>query len=96
MPVPAVFEIIDKTGKTIRLTKGQWLHIVQEHPQAANIDEMKEALWTPTIIMNSPYDTTVRWYYRFDKQRRQYLLVSVKYLNGNGFIITAYHVRNIK
>jgi hypothetical protein len=43
-------------------------------------------------------DTNVRYYYKYYKNRKskaKYLRVIVKYLNGEGFIITAYFVIGI-
>ena len=52
-------------------------------------------------IKITPYnlDEKINYYYRYFKNRKspaKYLLVIVKYLNGHGFIITAYFVRSIK
>jgi len=44
------------------------------------------------------YDENVRYYYRYYKNiesSAKNLLVVVKYLNGEGFVITAYFVRSI-
>jgi len=30
------FEIVDKTGRKIRLTRKQWSHIRQDHPEIEN------------------------------------------------------------
>ena len=35
-----IFEIIDKTGRKIKLTKEQWKHIKREHPEIEE-DEIK-------------------------------------------------------
>jgi len=90
------FEIKDKTGRIIRLSKEQWLHI-QKHPEMSNQSEqIKETLEIPTVITGFEFDEQVRFYYRFYKEKKQYLLVMVKYLNGEGFIITAFYTDKIK
>jgi len=38
----------------------------------------------------------VRFYYKFYKNLSKYLLVSVKYLNGEGFVITAFYTSKIE
>jgi hypothetical protein len=66
---------------------------------AGNIELLKETLQKPQKIRISKYDQNVRWYYKYDKARKssaRYLLVSVKYLNGDGFIITAFYTRKIQ
>ncbi|MBS3148057.1 hypothetical protein J4219_04185 [Candidatus Woesearchaeota archaeon] len=91
-----VFDVVDERGKIIHLNIERWKHITQEHPGITNPQALIDTLLSPQIIKTSSYDDRVRWYYRRHKQRKAYLLVSVKYLNGHGFIITAYFVRNIK
>ena len=94
------FEFKDKNGKTIYLTKERWLHINVEHPEIANyLKEFNEILSKPTKIVNYLYDNKVKYYYKYFKDRKEkskHLLVIVKYLNGEGFIITSYFVRTIK
>lgn len=92
-----LFEVVDKTKRKIRLTKEQWTHIVQEHPTINNVEEIKLTLTEPIKIKPSKYDPEkVRWYYRFNKEKKRYMLVAVRYLNGEGFVITTYYLRNIK
>ncbi len=91
-----MLEIKDKTGRKIRLTKESWKHITNEHPEITDFEEIKQTLINPLTIKTSTYNTDVRWYYRLNKERKRYLMVSVKYLNGEGFVITAYYMRKIK
>ena len=92
-----IFEIVDKTKRKIRLTKEQWKHIVHEHPTINNVEEIKLTLIEPLKIRPSKHNPEqVSWYYRFNKEKKRYMLVAVRYLNGDGFIITTYYMRNIK
>ncbi len=92
-----IFEVNDRTGRIIRLTIESWRHIAQEHPAVQNIEEIKDALINPTAIKPSKYNPqNVRYYYRFNKEKGKYLFVAVRYLNGDGFIVTAYYMRNIQ
>ena len=95
-----VFEIIDKSGRKIHLSKERWIHINEEHPEISPyLEELQEALKRPDKIASFEYDEDVRYYYKYLKHRKQtakHLLLIVKYLNGEGFIITAYFVRNTK
>ena len=92
-----VFEIIDKTGRKIRLTQERWSHITQEHPEVVSLEEVKDTLTSPLKIKSSKYSPEdVNYYYRFDKDKKKYLMVAVKYLNGDGFVITVYYLRNLK
>lgn len=94
-----IFEVIDKTGRKIRLTKKQWSHINKKHPQVAkNQEEIRNALINPLKI-TKPYEGTKHYYYKYFKHNNpteKYLKVIVNYLNGEGFIITALFDRNIK
>ncbi len=93
-----IFEVIDKTGRKIRLTNKQWSHIRQDHPEIEDWELLKETLENPLKI-TQPYEGTKYYYYRYYKQRKssdKYLLVIVNYLNGGGFVVTAYYVDYIK
>ena len=95
-----VFEITDKSGRKIHLSKERWTHINEEHPEISPyLEELHEVLRKPDKITSFEFDDDVRYYYRYLKQRKhaaKYLLVIVKYLNEEGFIITAYFVKSIK
>jgi len=95
-----VFEITDKTKRDIRLTKERWSHITSPkslHPYMVNyLEEVKQTLEKPDVIILNKYEYTKANYYKFLKERRQYLLVGVKYLNGEGFITTSFITKNIK
>ena len=93
-----VFEITDKTGRKIRLTKKHWEHIIKIHGEMANyLEEIQNTLVNPLKIIVQQSGELKR-YYSYQKHRKhpeKYLRVIVKYLNGNGFIITAHFVRNL-
>ena len=46
--------------------------------------------------MQFSYDVAVSFYYRYYKEKKQYLFVSVKYLSGEGFVITTFYTDKIK
>ena len=91
-----VFEVTDKTQRTIRLSKERWQHIRTEHPEITEAEELKQALTHPVKIIQSDRDSAVRWYFLYRKQRKRYFKVSVKYLNGEGYIITAHYTAKIQ
>ena len=94
-----LFEVVDKTERKIRLTKTQWSHITTIHSEMSNyFEEIQETLKNPLKITSQEKGNLKR-YFSHQKRRKHpetYLLVIVKYLNGEGFIITAHFVRNIK
>ena len=88
-----IFEVIDGSGRKIRLTGRQWTHILKRHQDMINYqEEIKDALKNPQKITDHPYDKNARYYFKHIKNKKDnnYLLVIVKYLNGDGFVITAY------
>lgn len=91
-----IFEIQDKTGRKIRLTKRQWTHIRTEHPHIVNPQEVEKVIIAPDKILSSDRDQNVRWYFWYNKERKRYLKVSVKYLNGEGYVITAHYTAKIQ
>ncbi|MBU2503675.1 MAG: hypothetical protein KJ879_01310 [Nanoarchaeota archaeon] len=92
-----IFEIIDKTGRKIHLSKERWgKHIRLLHPEIIKPEEVAEVLKKPEIINESDRGENVRWYYKYDKRRKEYFKVSVKYLNGTGYVITAHYTRKIE
>lgn len=91
-----IFEITDKTGRKIRLSKERWSHIRIEHPRIINYEQIEKVLMNPDKITKSDRDPEVCWYYIYNKERRRYLKVSVKYLNGEGYVITAHYTTKIE
>lgn len=90
-----IFEIKDKDNKIIYLTDEQWKHIITRHSDV-NIEEMKETILNPLIIKQDKIDRFLLYYYRFNKLKRSYLMVAVKYLNDEGFIITGFYTKHIR
>lgn len=98
--MPIIFEIEDKFHKRIYLSKERWNHIITEHPEISNkVSLIQEILTKPLIVKESEYDSKVKWFYLYEKNRNspaKYLFVSVKYLNGEGFIITIFYTAKIR
>ena len=42
-----IFEVIDKTGRKIRLSKERWKHIRMEHPEIVNSEDIEEVIKKP-------------------------------------------------
>ena len=92
-----IFEIKDKSGRKIHLSDERWKHITKEHSVLANrMEDIKDVLSNPLSIKTSKYDENVRYYYKYHKKLSKYLMVSVKYLNGEGFIITAFYTGKLE
>ena len=91
-----IFAEKDKSERSIHLSKERWAH-VQKHLGMSNaIEHIKETLRYPDAITKFEYDPQIRFYYRYYKERKEYLFVSVKYLNGEGFIVTSFYTDKVK
>src|SRR3989344_5745168 len=93
-----IFEVVDKRGKKIRLTREQWSKIRKKHPEVENEELIKETLEKPIKIMHHSYDESVYKFYKYYRNRpypENFLMVLIKYLNGDGFVITAYYMDKI-
>jgi len=93
-----ILEVKDKTGGIIYLTDERYKHI-KKHPEMQNsLNIIEETIRNPQKIIDFPLDLDVKYYYRHYKNRKskaKYLRVIVKYLNEEGFVITAYFVVGI-
>lgn len=94
-----VFEVSCKLERKIRLTEIQWVHIKAKHPEiSSDVLKIMETLQKPDYILYSSEDDNYQ-YYKFYQQTpvtQKHMLVVVKILNGDGFIITAFFVRRVK
>lgn len=88
-----LLEITDILGRKIRTTKSYWRKIKEiKHPELkAGIAEVKITLTNPDEIHEDVSDSTILLYAR--KQNGYVILVAVKVLNGNGFIVTVYQTK---
>jgi hypothetical protein len=92
-----IFEVVDKTGIKVHLSKERWKHILR-HPQMHNqLDNIVATLKNPTTIRYFD-DYNVKYFFKEFKHRdksERYLLISVRYLNKEGFIITSFFTNKI-
>ena len=94
-----VFEIKDKTDRIIHLSKERLKHILRHpHMDENQLEIIKDTIINPMTIRYFEEDEYVRYFYKHFKNNpseERYLLVSVKYLNGEGFIITSFFTDKI-
>jgi len=90
------FHVESVTGKDIRTTNGYWRLISEgKHPIIKKYEsEVIETLGSPDEIRKSKKDASVYLYYK--KYSRWFICVLVRYLNGDGYIITAYVADKVK
>jgi len=88
-----ILELTDKSGRKIHLSKKQWAHIRKKHPEIEDFEILREGIEKFDKVKNYDYDSSVHHYYKFFKNRKpsqRFLCIAVKYLNGEGYIITAF------
>src|SRR6266516_913518 len=86
-------------GRSVHLTEERWRHIL-EHPEMARQKQrVRATLRKPNLLLTSQYDSSVYLYYRFYSRSpvgRKYLMVAVKILEDDAFIITAFFTDEVK
>ncbi len=95
-----IFEVIDKTDRKLRMTDWNWAHIIRRHPEvSAEKEKIIETLEHPDRITDSLKDEKAKFYYKYYKNRKssnKFMMVLGRYLNGDGFIVSAHFVPRIK
>ncbi len=94
------FEITDKFARKLKLTKERiWAHISKRPEMLGKEELIKATLIDPDEVRESKEDSKALLYYRTnpkgDKWNR-FILVIVKVLNGEGFILTSLFTGIIK
>lgn len=87
-----IFETTDKSRRKIHLTKERWSHLRKKHPEVENYELIEETLKKPDKITQTHIDETVHYFYKYYKNHQspeKFLQVVVKYLNGEGYVMTA-------
>jgi len=94
-----VFESQSIERKNIRLTETQQLHILQGHKECAEqTDKMILTIKSPDVIYFDPAEE-VYHYLRFFSDTpvtEKFMLLIVKHVDNEGFIITAFFISKIK
>ena len=89
-----IFEVKAKDGRLVRLTEKQWLHINFRHPEMQSlVAEIEKALIDPTAI--TQLSAEIAKFYKFIKDENKYIVVVVRVLNGDGFVVTSYKTKRI-
>lgn len=91
--------IIDYADRTVRLTDERLGHI-QEHPEMVGQERrIREVLQKPDLVFTSHKDSSVHVYYkRYTRSPAgsKHLMVAVKILVQDAFVITAFFTDEVK
>ena len=94
------FEVIDNTGRKLRMTDYNWDHIIKRHPEiASHKEKIIETLEKPDKITDSLEDEETKYYYKYYKNMPspyKFMRVIARYLNGEGFIISSHFMKAIQ
>lgn len=92
-----VFEVVDRYGRKIYLTSERWKHLSLHHPElTGNLEFIKQSVISPSLEVMDKIDGNLYYLHYFMKEIGFYLIVVVKYLNKEGFIITAFYSKKRK
>jgi len=83
----------DFNNRAIRLTDERLAHILEHSEMQGQEQRIAETLLTPDAVILSHHDSTVHLYHRLFEETpitRKYLVVAVKYLEQDAFVITAF------
>lgn len=83
----------DFNDRAIRLTDERLAHILEHSEMQGQEQRIAETLLAPDSVILSHHDSTVHLYHRLFEETpvtRKYLVVAVKYLEQDAFVITAF------
>ncbi len=86
-----LFEVIDVFGKKVRTTQRYWIKIIEtKHTDLLyGTDEVISVLTHPEEVYRSVTHSTIS-IFKKKMQDKYTLMVLVKHLNGEGFLVTVY------
>ncbi|PJF39370.1 MAG: hypothetical protein CUN54_08860 [Phototrophicales bacterium] len=91
--------LIDHEGREIRLTSERREHILEHPEMAEQFEHIQETVKSPETIIATSADDTVHVYHRYYEVTpvtSKFLLVVVKILEDDGFVLTAFFSRREK
>lgn len=83
----------DFSGRAVRLTDERRAHILRHPEMEGQENRIAEVLWRPDLVVQSVHDSDVCVYHKWYEETPvtcKYLVVVVKYLDGDAFVITAF------
>ena len=95
----SVFEVASILGKKIRLTETQVEHIQDRHPEfKGQTDKIKRCIEQPDLVLYDLAEDNYQYckYFVETPVGQKHLVVIVRYLNGDGFVITSLFVSSGK
>jgi hypothetical protein len=97
--MPGTKRITDYSGRTVRLTEERWQHIIEHSEMAGQQPRLQRTLKEPSRVLTSQLHASVHLYYRLFERSpvgRKYLMVAVKMLQDDAFVITVFFTDELK
>lgn len=92
----AIFEVVSKLNKKIRLDEDSWIHISVGHSELKDkFNLLADVVRSPDIIFYDKSNDNFRYCKYFNNLGRN-LVVVVRLLNDEGFIITSYYAKKVQ
>ncbi|MCC7446292.1 MAG: hypothetical protein IT324_02695 [Anaerolineae bacterium] len=91
--------LTDYQNRRIRLPQERWQHILEHAEMVGQLDRIIETLTSPELVIATEADPAVHAYHRLYPQTpvtRKYLIVAVKVLPDDAFVLTAFFSRRLK
>jgi hypothetical protein len=89
----------DYRGRSIRLTNERWAHITAHPEMVGQHERLAETLSNPELVISTVTDSTVHVYHKLFSRTpvtRKYLLIAVKMLEDDAFVLTAFFSSRLK
>jgi hypothetical protein len=83
----------DYLGRPIRLTEERLAHLLEHPEMAGQLPHIQETLSQPELVVSTTADQTVFVYHRYYESTpvtSKFLLVVVKYMAEDAFVLTAF------
>jgi hypothetical protein len=94
-----LLKVVCKLGKIVRLDRERWVHVLSHPEMSKQRHKIKETLVDPDEVRQSIRSSEVWLFYKFydtTPVTQKYMLVAVEFLDGEGFIVTAFFTDKIK
>lgn len=95
----AVLRAVSKMGNVVSLSDDRWRHVLDHPEMKGQLDRIKKTVVDPYEIRESTHDPSVLMFYRLYENTpvtEKYLLVIVRIMNEEGFIVTAFYTDRLK
>ncbi len=94
-----VMSAVSILERKIRLTEQQWTHIILRHPElSGQTQKIRITLEEPDEVVYDELNDNFRYVKLFEKTpfSKKHLLVVVRHLDKEGFVITAFFMSRIR